>query len=69
MNPSLIQALANSRAQEIRSDLARHRAADLAQSRPAGTAAPATDLRSRVGYALVEAGLRLLATDGPLPRP
>lgn len=68
MNPLMIEALATSRVQEIHSDVARLRGPGLAQSRPASAAAPATGLRSRVGYALVEAGLRLLAADGPLPR-
>jgi hypothetical protein len=69
MNPWMLQALADSRCHEIRRDAAQHAGCTLG---PASPAAPMTlrwpRMRRQVGYALVEAGLRLLATDGPAPR-
>lgn len=69
MNPWMLHAMADSRCREIRSDAARHAGCTL---RPASRTAPMAlrwpRMRRHVGYALVEAGLRLLATDGPAPR-
>jgi hypothetical protein len=69
MNPWMLQAMADSRRQELRRDAARY-ADDI--PRPARRAAPIAPawphMRRQVGYVLVEAGLRLLAADGPTPR-
>ena len=69
MNPWMLHAMADSRCHEIRSDAARHAGSTL---RPASRTAPITlrwpRMRRQVGYALVEAGLRLLAADGLTPR-
>jgi hypothetical protein len=69
MNPWMLQAMADSRCRELRRDAAAH--ADDAP-RPAWRPAPAgprwPQMRRQVGYALVEAGLHLLATEGPAPR-
>jgi hypothetical protein len=76
MNPWLSSALADSRTRELRGEAACWRPPELrsqaATSRlgpSAGTGAraargarPASRVRHRVGFALVEAGLRLLAT-------
>jgi hypothetical protein len=74
MNPWLAEALAESRAREIRHAAARYRpraaqttrpdAARYRRRRPARDPALAASLRGRVGYALVEAGLHMLATAG-----
>jgi hypothetical protein len=77
MNPWMLQALADARCREMRHDGARHRdrvpgcapvpAPALAPVRArAGRRLP--QMRTQVGYALVEAGLRLLATAGPAQR-
>jgi hypothetical protein len=77
MNPWMLQALADSRCREMRRDGARHH-----DRVPGPAAAPALapapvraragrrrpQMRAQVGYALVEAGLRLLATAGPAQR-
>jgi hypothetical protein len=86
MNPWLAEALAESRAREIRHATARFRAGskptpwprpghDQARRpchdqapRPARDRAPRAGLRGRVGYALVEAGLHMLAAAGPAGR-
>jgi len=69
MNPWMLHAMADSRCQEMRRDAARHADGAL---RPAWPPAPISPgwprMRRQVGYALVEAGLRLLAADGPTPR-
>jgi hypothetical protein len=69
MNPWMLHAMADSRGEEMRRGAARYRGGVL---RPASPAAPAAHLwprtRRQVGYALVEAGLHLLATAGPAPR-
>jgi hypothetical protein len=58
MNPLMISALVDSRCQQIR---------DEAAARPARRAGRDRRLRRRFGYALVEAGLHLLAV--PAGRP
>jgi hypothetical protein len=94
MNPWLAEALAESRAREIRHATARFRAGtkptpwprpghdqarrprhDQARRprhdqapRPARDRAPRAGLRGRLGYALVEAGLHMLAAAGPAGR-
>jgi hypothetical protein len=60
MNPLMISALVDSRCQEIRDETARG-------LRPARGARQGRRLRRRFGYALVEAGLHLLAV--PAGRP
>jgi hypothetical protein len=69
MNPWMLHAMADSRREEMQRDAARHAGG---AHRPAWRAAPIAPtwphMRRQVGYALVEAGLRLLATDGPAPR-
>jgi hypothetical protein len=69
MNPWMLHAMADARCHEIRSDAAHHAGCTL---RPASRTAPMAlhwpRMRRQVGYALVEAGLRLLAADGPAPR-
>lgn len=77
MNPWMLQALADSRCREMRRDGARHRdrvpgpalAPVLAPApAPARAGRRWPQMRAQVGYALVEAGLRLLATAGPAQR-
>ncbi|MFE1315262.1 MULTISPECIES: hypothetical protein [unclassified Streptomyces] len=55
----------------IETQLAQHRAADLraqaAAHRLATEAKPPVELRTRVGWTLVEVGLRLAATPKPTP--
>jgi hypothetical protein len=83
MNPWMLQALADSRCREMRRDSARHHVRGQAPvpapaPAPASALAPAPvraragrrrpQMRAQVGYALVEAGLRLLATAGPAQR-
>ena len=75
MNPWMLHAMADSRCHEIRSDAARRGAGTQHNGvalRPASSTAPARHrwprMRRHVGYALVEAGLRLLATAGPAQR-
>jgi len=69
MSPWMLHAMADSRCRELQRDAARH--ADEAP-RPAWRPAPAAlrwpQVRRQVGYALVEAGLHLLAAEGPPPR-
>jgi hypothetical protein len=69
MNPWMLHAMADSRCQELRRDAARHAEG---APRPAWPPAPIGPgwprMRRQVGYALVEAGLRLLVADGPTPR-
>jgi hypothetical protein len=60
MNPMMISSLVDSRCQEIRAEAARG-------PRPAHRARHGFRLRRRFGYALVEAGLHLLAA--PAGRP
>jgi hypothetical protein len=69
MNPWLSSALADSHSRELRGEAACRRAAEIQGEAatyrfgPSGTGARHTSrVRSRVGFALVEAGLRLLAT-------
>ena len=57
MNPDLSCQLAAQHVRDLRQEAVRHSAAE----RPA-TAASRPQLRSRIGFALVEAGLRLLTT-------
>jgi hypothetical protein len=69
MNPWMLHAMADSRRQEMRRDAARHAGGANRPARRAAPIAPAwPHMRRQVGYALVEAGLRLLAADGPTPR-
>jgi hypothetical protein len=69
MNPWMLHAMADSRCQEMRRGAARYRDG---VPRPASPHAPAGHhwprMRRQAGYALVEAGLHLLATAGPDPR-
>ena len=69
MNPTMLHTLADSRVQDIQRDSrSRHLARQARQSRPAQPArhqGRGTGMRIRVGYTLVEAGLRLVATSGP----
>ena len=75
MNITMLQTLASSRVQELQRDSRDCRqAAQARRPRPARPAPRrgsslraqrATGMRSRVGYTLVEAGLRLVATSGP----
>jgi hypothetical protein len=75
MNPWLSSALADSRSRELRGEAACRRAPEIRSQAatcrlgPSGTGARAarsarhtSRVRHRVGFALVEAGLRLLAT-------
>jgi len=69
MNPWMLQAMADSRCRELRRDAAR--AADDAPRparRPTAAGPRWPQMRRQVGYALVEAGLHLLAAEGPPPR-
>ena len=75
MNPWMLQAMADSRCRERRHDAAQHgagaqhnRRARRLASRMAPTGHRLPRMRRQVGYALVEAGLRLLATAGPAQR-
>jgi hypothetical protein len=65
MNPLLLEALAAARASEIRRQAAR----SPVRARPARSRPAAWSACRRTGFALVEAGLHLLATTGPQPRP
>jgi hypothetical protein len=72
MNSNMLQTLARSRAQEIRRESRDRHLAALARHAEAAARAGAAShggqhgrMRSRVGYTLVEAGLRLVATSGP----
>lgn len=75
MNIAMLQTLASSHAQELQRDSRDYRrAAEARRPRPARPAprrsgglraGHATGIRSRVGYTLLEAGLRLVATSGP----
>jgi hypothetical protein len=69
MNPWMLQAMADSRCRELRHDAPRRPdRAPRPASRPAPAAPRWPQMRRQVGYALVEAGLHLLATEGPTPR-
>jgi hypothetical protein len=69
MNPWLLGSLADSRCREIRREAApRVGGFPRPGSSPASGAHWWPRMRRQVGYALVEAGLRLLATAGPAPR-
>jgi hypothetical protein len=71
MNPWMLQALADSRAREMRRDCPQQRDC---VPRPAPASPPARAayhwpwMRRQVGLALVEAGLHLLATGEAAPR-
>lgn len=71
MNPWLLNALADSRCREMRQDAAVRREGGFRRC-PGLPPAPAAHrwprMRRQVGYALVEAGLHLLATDGSAAR-
>ena len=69
MNPWMLHAMADSRRREVLHDAARHanRTPRLVW-RPVPIALHWPRMRRQVGYVLVEAGLRLLATDGSAPR-
>jgi hypothetical protein len=68
MNPQMLPAMANLRCREMRHDAARYASAVPRPSRPAPVPFRWPWMRRQVGYALVEAGLHLLTTDGPGPR-
>jgi hypothetical protein len=72
MNSNMLHTLARTHVQELHRESRDRHLADLAQQR--SVAAPETaaaragqrsGMRTRVGYTLVEAGLRLVATSGP----
>ncbi|HEX3491260.1 MAG TPA: hypothetical protein VHU92_18065 [Streptosporangiaceae bacterium] len=64
MSPELTRQLAAEHIRDLTHEAARHAAAE----RPALTA-PRPQLRNRIGFALVEAGLRLLADPSVTARP
>ena len=64
MNPDLSCQLATQRIRDLRHEAARYGAAERRTQ-----AAPRPQLRSRIGFALVEAGLRLLADPSVTARP
>jgi hypothetical protein len=70
MNPWMLLAMTDSRCREMRRDAARHAGSGVPRRawRPAPIRPGWPRMRRQVGYALVEAGLRLLVTDGPTPR-
>ena len=69
MNPWMLHALADSRRREVMHDAARHASGTPRPARrPVPMARRWPRMRRQVGYALVEAGLHLLTTDGPAPR-
>jgi hypothetical protein len=69
MNLLMLHTMADSRCREMRRDAARHAGGAIHPApRPVHVPLPWPRMRRQVGYALVEAGLRLLATDGPAPR-
>jgi hypothetical protein len=75
MNPWMLQVMADSRCREIRHDAAQHGDGPRHNGRGRRLAAPVAPsdhrlprMRRQVGYALVEAGLHLLATAGPAQR-
>jgi len=69
MNPELSRQLAACRIDDFRREVGQREAAQRAGAeRPARTAAR-PQLRSRIGFALVEAGLRLLAEPSVTARP
>jgi hypothetical protein len=75
MNPWMLHAMADSHCREMRRDSAqrggggRHDGAALRPTPPTALAGHRWPrMRRQVGYALVEAGLRLLATAGPAQR-
>ena len=69
MNPWMLSDLADSRVREIRREAARRRRqARPRESQPIRTASGGPGrLRQRVGFGLVEAGLRVLATTRSTP--
>lgn len=64
MNPELTRQLAAEHIRDLRHEAARHAITE----RPA-PAGPRPQLRNRIGFALVEAGLRLLADGSVVARP
>jgi hypothetical protein len=70
MNPWMLHAMTDSRCQEMRRDAAQHAGGgDLRPAWRLASIGPGWPrMRRQVGYALVEAGLRLLVADGPAPR-
>jgi hypothetical protein len=64
MNPMLLEAVAAARASEIRRHAAR---SPIRVRRARSRSAAWSACRRRTGFALVEAGLHLLATTGPQP--
>lgn len=67
MNPEISRQLAASRVDDFRREAARGAAArELTRS---ARTAPRPQLRNRLGFALVEAGLRLLADPSVTARP
>jgi hypothetical protein len=70
MNLFLLIALADSRCRAIRGEAAWRRTfRPHPRARPARGERRWSRVRRRAGYALVEAGLHLLATTGPAPGP
>jgi hypothetical protein len=69
MNPWMLHALTDSRCRDMRRDVARRTdGIPHPASRPAPAGWRLPRMRRQVGYALVEAGLHLLATAGPASR-
>lgn len=64
MNFGLIDVLVDGHAHDIRRQAAPRRTSARGRSWPAGAAPGWARLRGRIGFALVEAGLHLLATNG-----
>jgi len=69
MNPDLTRQVAAEHIRDLRHEAARHEAARHAATARPAPAAPRPQLRSRIGFALVEAGLRLLADGSVTARP
>jgi hypothetical protein len=69
MSPWALHAMADSRCREMRRDVALHTdGIPHPPSRPVTARQRWPRMRRQVGYALVEAGLHLLATAGPASR-
>jgi hypothetical protein len=66
MNFGMIDILVSSHTADIHRRAARRPAAHGLEAQPAAPAARRSRLRSRIGFALVEAGLHLAATARPL---
>ena len=69
MNFGMIDVLVDSHARDIRRQVASRRTAGRGRGReswPAAAAAGRPGLRSRIGFALVEVGLRLQVTASPM---